>query len=263
MFLGNYVDRGKQSIETICLLLAYKVKYPENFFLLRGNHESSTVNMLNMLNGLNRMYRFYDECNRGFFDLFLLFLFSKKLRKSYFSPNFNSFLGKRRYNFKLWKTFIDCFNSLPVAAIIGEKIFCVHGGLSPELKSLDQIKDLKRPIEVPDKGKKTFKKTQKCEGLNDLYIFLGLLCDLLWSDPDKQVQKWDDNEREFGFTFGPDTISLFLKKHDIDLICRGHQIAEDGYEFFANRQLVTISSASNYGEDADYSGRKSKIRTLC
>lgn len=94
LFLGDYVDRGKQSLETICLLLAYKIKYPENFFLLRGNHECASI---------NRIYGFYDEC-------------------------------KRRYNIKLWKTFTDCFNCLPIAAIIDEKIFCCHGGLSPDLQ---------------------------------------------------------------------------------------------------------------------------------
>ncbi|KTF91363.1 hypothetical protein cypCar_00012553 [Cyprinus carpio] len=99
LFLGDYVDRGKQSLETICLLLAYKVKYPENFFLLRGNHECASI---------NRIYGFYDEC-------------------------------KRRYNIKLWKTFTDCFNCLPVAAIVDEKIFCCHGGLSPDLQSMEQI----------------------------------------------------------------------------------------------------------------------------
>lgn len=127
LFLGDYVDRGKQSLETICLLLAYKIKYPENFFLLRGNHECASI---------NRIYGFYDEC-------------------------------KRRYNIKLWKTFTDCFNCLPIAAIIDEKIFCCHGGLSPDLQGMEQIRRIMRPTDVPD---------------------TGLLCDLLWSDPDKDVQ---------------------------------------------------------------------------
>lgn len=191
--MGDYVDRGRQSLETICLLLAYKLKYPENFFLLRGNHECSTI---------NRMYGFYDEC-------------------------------KRRYNIRLWRTFTDCFNCLPVAAIIDEKIFCMHGGLSPELTNMEQIHRIYRPIEVPD---------------------TGLLCDLLWSDPDKDVQNWDENERGVSFVFGPDIVTLFLKKHDMDLICRAHQVVEDGYEFFAKRQLVTIFSAPNYCGDFDNSG---------
>lgn len=99
LFLGDYVDRGKQSLETICLLLSYKVKYPENFFILRGNHECASI---------NRIYGFYDEC-------------------------------KRRYNIKLWKTFTDCFNCLPVAAVVDEKILCMHGGLSPDLGTLEQV----------------------------------------------------------------------------------------------------------------------------
>lgn len=98
------------SIECICLLLAYKIKHPENFFLLRGNHESSTI---------NRIYGFYDEC-------------------------------KRKYNLKLWKLFSDVFNVMPVAAIIDEKIICMHGGISPSLKKLDQIIKIPRPIEIPD-----------------------------------------------------------------------------------------------------------------
>ncbi|PSN49827.1 Serine/threonine-protein phosphatase beta isoform, partial [Blattella germanica] len=112
LFLGDYVDRGKQSLETICLLLAYKIKYPENFFLLRGNHECASI---------NRIYGFYDEC-------------------------------KRRYNIKLWKTFTDCFNCLPIAAIIDEKIFCCHGGLSPDLQGMEQIRRIMRPTDVPDTG---------------------------------------------------------------------------------------------------------------
>lgn len=193
VFLGDYVDRGKQSLETICLLLAYKIKYPENFFVLRGNHECASI---------NRIYGFYDEC-------------------------------KRRFGIKLWKTFTDCFNCLPCAAVIDEKIFCMHGGLSPELTSLDQVKRIVRPTDVPD---------------------TGLLCDLLWSDPDKEIDGWGENDRGVSFTFGEDIVAQFLNKHDLDLICRAHQVVEDGYEFFARRQLVTLFSAPNYCGEFDNAG---------
>ncbi|XP_057457827.1 serine/threonine-protein phosphatase PP1-like [Lotus japonicus] len=185
LFLGDYVDRGKQSIETICLLLAYKIKYPENFFLLRGNHECASI---------NRIYGFYDEC-------------------------------KRRFSVRLWKLFTDCFNCLPVVAVVDDKIICMHGGLSPEMESLDQIKAIERPLDVPDQG---------------------LLCDILWSDPDVEIKGWGENDRGVSYTFGPDIVAEFLKKHDLDLICRAHQVVEDGYLFFADRQLVTIFSAPNY-----------------
>jgi len=190
--LGDYVDRGQQSIETICLLLAFKVKYPENFFLLRGNHECSSI---------NRLYGFYDEC-------------------------------KRRYSFKIWKMFGDCFNCLPVAAIIDDKIMCMHGGLSPDLTNLEQVTRIMRPTEIPDEG---------------------LLCDLVWSDPDNDMNGWAENERGVSFTFGTDVVSAFLKKHELDLICRAHQVVEDGYEFFAKRQLVTVFSAPNYCGEFDNS----------
>jgi len=193
LFLGDYVDRGKQSLETICLLLAYKIKYPENFFILRGNHECASI---------NRIYGFYDVC-------------------------------KRRYNVKLWRTFTECFKCLPVAAIVDEKIFCMHGGLSPELDDMDQVRRIKRPTDVPD---------------------MGLLCDLLWSDPDKDISGWGENDRGVSFTFGKEVVASFLRRHDLDLICRAHQVVEDGYEFFAKRQLVTIFSAPNYCGEFDNAG---------
>ena len=193
LFLGDYVDRGRQSLETICLLLAYKIKYPENFFLLRGNHESSTI---------NRIYGFYDEC-------------------------------KRRYSLKVWKMFSDVFNCLPIAALIDDKILCMHGGLSPELLSIEQINKINRPTDVPDSG---------------------LLCDLLWSDPDRDVKDWEDNERGVSYVFGADVLNKFVAKNDIDLVCRAHQVVEDGYEFFGKKQLVTIFSAPNYCGEFDNSG---------
>ncbi|XP_017695405.1 PREDICTED: serine/threonine-protein phosphatase PP1-alpha catalytic subunit [Lepidothrix coronata] len=142
-------------------------------------------------------------------------------------------LCKRRYNIKLWKTFTDCFNCLPIAAIVDEKIFCCHGGLSPDLQSMEQIRRIMRPTDVPDQG---------------------LLCDLLWSDPDKDVQGWGENDRGVSFTFGAEVVAKFLHKHDLDLICRAHQVVEDGYEFFAKRQLVTLFSAPNYCGEFDNAG---------
>ncbi|CAD7973113.1 unnamed protein product [Amoebophrya sp. A25] len=92
LLLGDYVDRGQQSLETMCLLLCYKIKYPENFFILRGNHECTHI---------SRLYGFHDEC-------------------------------KRKYSVKLWKEFTQFFNWLPIAATVGGRIFCAHGGLSTE-----------------------------------------------------------------------------------------------------------------------------------
>jgi hypothetical protein len=84
--------------------------------------------------------------------------------------------------------------------------------------------------------------------------FAGLLCDLLWSDPDKDITGWSENDRGVSFTFGPDVVSRFLQKHDMDLICRAHQVVEDGYEFFAKRLLVTLFSAPNYCGEFDNAG---------
>jgi serine/threonine-protein phosphatase PP1 catalytic subunit len=81
-----------------------------------------------------------------------------------------------------------------------------------------------------------------------------LLCDLLWSDPEKDLNGWAENERGVSFIFGGDIVSNFLKNHDMDLICRAHQVVEEGYEFFAKRQLVTIFSAPNYCGEFDNSG---------
>jgi len=82
----------------------------------------------------------------------------------------------------------------------------------------------------------------------------GLLCDLLWSDPEEGIQGWGENDRGVSFTFGNDVVEKFLKKHDLDLVCRAHQVVEDGYKFFAKRQLVTIFSAPNYCNEFDNAG---------
>lgn len=211
LFLGDYVDRGKQSLETMVLLLCLKIRYPENFFLLRGNHESADI---------TKMYGFYDECKR-----------------------------RTSNGVRTWKLFVDVFNTLPVAATIADKIFCVHGGLSPELKDLSQIKKIQRPTDIPDEG---------------------LLADLLWSDPqdisDKSSSKkdkdlkpksksksrtkftndWKQNDRGVSYCFSENVVKKFCANLDFDLIARGHMVVEEGYEFYGHRRLVTIFSAPNY-----------------
>ena len=174
------------------LIISYKIKYPEKVTLLRRNHESSVT---------NRIYGFNDEC-------------------------------KIRYNVRLWKSFTELFNYLPVAAIIDDKILCMHGGLSPELKNVQNISEISRPTDIPD---------------------TGLLCDLLWSDPDKEVAEYDENDRGVSVIFGEKIVQDFNKKNDLDLIIRAHQVVDDGYEFFAQRQLITIFSAPNYCGEFDNS----------
>lgn len=193
LFLGDYVDRGKQSLECICLLFAYKIKFPNNFFLLRGNHESK---------GINRIYGFYDEC-------------------------------KRRYNVSLWKKFTECFDWLPICALVEERILCMHGGISPDLVDIKQIQNISRPTDIPDKG---------------------LLCDLLWSDPDQRVDGWGENDRGVSVTFGINKVRAFLDNANIDFIARAHQVVQDGYEFFGDKDLVTIFSAPNYCGDFSNAG---------
>eukprot|EP00397_Hematodinium_sp_SG-2012_P021223 GEMP01021909.1.p1 GENE.GEMP01021909.1~~GEMP01021909.1.p1 ORF type:complete len:381 (+),score=50.42 GEMP01021909.1:26-1168(+) len=203
LFLGDYVDRGRQSLECCTLLFLYKIRYPENFFILRGNHECP---------GVNRVYGFYDECRRRFDD-----------------PKGNVLRG-----IKLWKSFSDVFNCLPVCALVADKILCMHGGLSPELHSLSSIRNIDRPCDIPDQG---------------------LMCDLLWSDPMDMRHPsppvddgkgWGPNERGVSYTFTPQVVENMCRDLELDLIVRAHQVVEDGYEFFANRRLVTVFSAPNY-----------------
>jgi len=180
------------------LLFCYKIKYPQNFFILRGNHECASV---------NRVYGFYDEC-------------------------------KRRCSLKIWKVFTDVFDCLPIAAIVAGKIFCVHGGLSRELISMDSIRAIPRPSEVLD---------------------VGLLNDLLWSDPSAKAVDWEGSDRGVSYCFGPKIVKEFTSKYNFDLIARAHMVVEGGYEFFADRELVTIFSAPNYCGEFD---NKAAIMTV-
>lgn len=187
LFLGDYVDRGPFSIEVITLLFSLHLLYPDKVSLLRGNHESRPVNM---------QYGFYFECSR-------------------------------RFSVNLYETFQHAFHCMPVCAIVGKRIICMHGGISEDLKTMDQFDLFERPCDVPD---------------------LGMISDLCWADPVHTISDgmYAESPRGAGRLFGPKAVEDFLDRHNLDLVVRAHQVVMDGFEFFANGLLVTIFSAPSY-----------------
>lgn len=185
LFLGDYVDRGYYSLETFLLLLSLKIRYPNRMTLLRGNHESRQT---------TQAYGFYEEVMRKY------------------------------KNSDVWDLINSVFDLLPLCAIIGGKIFCVHGGLSPLLTSAEQIQRLDRKKEIPERGP---------------------ICDLLWSDPDN-VPNFVISPRGAGYLFGESVVRQFNRNNKFDLILRAHQLADDGYVEWFNRKLFTVWSAPNY-----------------
>lgn len=199
LFLGDYVDRGSRSIEVVMTLIALKIIYPSRMTLLRGNHEDEQIMML---------YGFFDEC-------------------------------KRRYSIRLFKVFADFFRVLPVAALINGSIFCVHGGISSDLRSVSSIPD-PRPFSVPHSG---------------------VICDLLWADPEDNLPAdcdWAPSSRRISYVFSQRALDNFLKVNNLSFVCRAHQVVEEGYKFFPDdkkRGLLTIFSATNYcNEFGNYGG---------
>ncbi|KAJ3426287.1 serine/threonine-protein phosphatase pp2a-related [Anaeramoeba flamelloides] len=185
LFLGDYVDRGSFSVETITLLIATKVRYPDRITLLRGNHESQQT---------TRVYGFYNECL------------------------------ERYGNITVWRIFTDLFEYLPIAGIINNSILAIHGGLSPDIAKIDDIRSLDRFKDIP---------------------FFGPLCDLMWSDPDER-DGFNQSFRGAGYTFGENITKTFLKINKLSLIVRAHQLIQEGFNLNHSEQVVTIFSAPNY-----------------
>lgn len=185
LFMGDYVDRGYYSVETVTALVCLKVRYPHRVTILRGNHESRQI---------TQVYGFYDECLRKY------------------------------GNANVWKNFTDMFDYLPLTALVENTIFCLHGGLSPSIDTLDQIRALDRVQEVPHEGP---------------------MCDLLWSDPDDRCG-WGISPRGAGYTFGNDISDQFNHTNNVTLIARAHQLVMEGYNWCHDRNVVTIFSAPNY-----------------
>lgn len=192
LFMGDYVDRGYHSLNTFLYLACLKLRFPDRIVMLRGNHESRQV---------STRYGFYYEVilNYG--------------------------------HAGLWMMCNDVFDLLPMAALVDEDVFCVHGGLSPALPLIERISLLDRQRELPPKGP---------------------LADLCWSDPES-VSTWRENTRGAGYLFGPNDTRKFTIINRLRYVCRSHQLAMQGYaEYFGDDdghqkfRLITVWSAPNY-----------------
>lgn len=197
LFLGNYINQGSRSVETIALLFAYKVRYPKDIFLLRGKHECAR---------LAKYYGFYDEC-------------------------------VKRFSRRLWNAVVQVFPYLPCAAIVDDRVFCVHSGISPMFNRLD-VKGIK--------GLKKFVK--RSITLPGEFGSNRLLTHFVWSDPDESVPSWDQNPTGMGYLYGPKAIEDFCNRFGIIQIIRSSEMIPEGYEFFQTPKLLSVFSAPDYLE---------------
>jgi len=185
LFLGDFVDRGYYSLECVSLVIALKVRYPKRIYFVRGNHESRQI---------TQVYGFYDECLRKY------------------------------GNANVWKFFTDLFDYYPLTGLVEKAIFCPHGGISPQLDTLDNILALDRIQEVPHEGP---------------------MCDIVWSDPDERTG-WGISPRGAGYTWGQDLSEQYNHTNGLTLIARAHQLVMEGYAWQHDKNVVTIFSAPNY-----------------
>jgi len=186
VFMGDFVDRGYNSVETFTILMLLKARYPANITLLRGNHESRQI---------TQVYGFYEECQRKY------------------------------GNANAWKHCTEVFDYLNVAAVIDGRILCVHGGLSPDIVTVDQMRLIDRNQEIPHEG---------------------AFCDLMWSDPE-DIEDWAVSPRGAGWLFGSRVTAEFCDINGLELVCRAHQLVQEGFKYmFPQQNLVTVWSAPNY-----------------
>ncbi|KAM7202807.1 Metallo-dependent phosphatase-like protein [Naviculisporaceae sp. PSN 640] len=186
VFLGDFVDRGYFSLETFTLLMCLKAKYPDRIVLVRGNHESRQI---------TQVYGFYEECQQKY------------------------------GNASVWKACCQVFDFLVLAAIVDGTILCVHGGLSPEIRTIDQIRVVARAQEIPHEG---------------------AFCDLVWSDPE-DIETWAVSPRGAGWLFGDKVANEFNHVNGLTTIARAHQLVNEGFKYhFPERSVVTVWSAPNY-----------------
>lgn len=185
IFLGDYVDRGLKQIENINYLLALKLLYPEKVILLRGNHETPLA---------NRYYGFLSEVLNAFSSEF--------------------------YNL-----YAKLFSYLPYASLVNGEIFCLHGGFAQGLKTIKQIEDLPREVEVSN----------------------PILFQILWNDPRDGLKGFTPSDRGEGiFFFGKDVYENFAENNNIKHLVRAHEVFRDGFHWYFGDSVLSLFSASNY-----------------
>lgn len=163
----------------------FTYRYPSKITILRGNHESRQI---------TSVYGFYDEISRKY------------------------------GNSNPWRYFTEVFDCLGISAVVDGRIFCVHAGLSPEIKMVDQIDLIDRRREIPQDG---------------------AFCDLMWSDPE-EIETWGMNARGAGWLFGSRVSKEFNHLNNFQLIARSHQLVQEGYKYQLDNSLVTVWSVPNY-----------------
>ncbi len=196
LFLGNFVNRGSFSLEVLCLLLSLKVKYPEQIHLLRGSHEDLEI---------CKAYGLYEECKRKLIE----------------DPDKND---------SVFQNICSLFEYLPLAATINDKILCVHSGIGENVKSLEDIINIKKPYKISDSQ---------------------AALDILWSVPaaNFNVDEYKSTNVTTQYrkrTFDENQILEFFKNNKIDLIIRSHDTIEAGFEKVYENKIVSIFSATNY-----------------
>lgn len=243
LFLGDYVDRGNFSLECITILFALKVIRPDIFYLIRGNHEFDQIcgkygfkdeilnhhNPKKMKNNIVPESQSSDPSHSSTSELLHEKEEQSKQYEEYLA-NHND-MDCYKYSESLYNAFISAFSYLPIGAIVNGTTFCIHGGLSPRMETIDNlINNIQRPIS-------TFEESE-------------LLTDVVWSDPTSNVSSlYGENPRGRGYLYNSSSVMLFLVKHSMKRIIRGHECVKKGSLKHFNEKLITIFSASSYDKN--------------
>ena len=184
-------------LSTFILLILYLIKYPNNLTLLRGNHDSRIF---------SQMYGLYDECVKK--------------------------ITKKDEGIEIYNKINELFDLLQLSAVIDNKYFCVHGGLSPELKKIEDLNNLERKNEIPEKG---------------------IITDLIWSDPKEDVNYFVPSSKGAGQFYGEKAVNVFIQENkNIEMIIRSHELVDNGYKYQFNNKLLTVFSAPDYAGRVDF-----------